>query len=85
MGNTTQKLEKKVVVMRRYPPGDRWTIPPDSLTIFNSLTEAMEEYFQRTGVTEFFVSAKDGTVSVLVEEDVVIEKPIQKYSLYGEN
>ena len=85
MSGNTEKIEKKLVVMRRYPPGDRWVIPPDNLTIFNSLTEALEELFQRTGTTEFFVSAKEGTISVIVTEEVKVEKPIQKYSLYGEN
>jgi hypothetical protein len=45
----------------------------------------LEEYFQINGETEFFISAKDGTVSIIRNEEVIIEKPIQKYSLYGEN
>lgn len=84
MEGKTEIIEKKQVVLRRYPPGDRWVIPPDTLTVFNSLTEGLEEYFQRSGETEYFISAKDGTVSVLVKEEVRVETPIQKYSLYGE-
>lgn len=82
--STTNTIERKVVVMRRVPPGDRWSIPPDSVTIYNSLTEALEEYFQRTGTTEYHISAKDGTVSVISTEEVIIEPKIEKYSLYGE-
>lgn len=85
MSSNTEKIEKKVVVMRRYPPGDRWTLSTDTTSIYNSLTEALEEYFQKTGQTEYFISAREGTISVIVTEEVKIEKPIQKYSLYGEN
>ena len=84
MNTKIETLEKKVVVMRRTPPGDRWVIPTDT-TIYNSLTDALEEYFQRTGQTEYFISAREGTVSVITTEEVKIEQPIQKYSLYGEN
>jgi hypothetical protein len=85
MNTKTETLEKRVVVMKRIPPGDRWAILPDTNTIFNSLTDVLEEYFQINGETEFFISAKDGTVSIIRNEEVIIEKPIQKYSLYGEN
>jgi hypothetical protein len=84
MNTKVETLEKKVIVMRRTPPGDRWSIPPDT-TIYNSLTDVLEEYFQRTGQTEYFISAREGTVSVITTEEVKIEQPIQRYSLYGEN
>jgi hypothetical protein len=84
MREATEIVEKKVVVLERYPPGDRWVIPPDTLTVFNTLTEGLDEYFQRTGETQYFISAKEGTVSVILKEEVKIEKPVQKYSLYGE-
>lgn len=76
--------QKKVVIMNRKPPGDRWVIVPDTVTIYNSLTEALEEYFQRNGTTDFFIEARNGTVSVIVNEEKEIPKIIQKYSLYGE-
>jgi hypothetical protein len=85
MNTKIETLEKKVIVMRRVPPGDRWNISPDTATIYNSLTDALEEYFQRTGQTEYFMSAREGTVSVITTEEVKIEQPIQRYSLYGEN
>jgi hypothetical protein len=76
--------QRKVVIMNRKPPGDRWVIPPDVNTIYNSLTDALEEYFQKNGTTDFYIEARNGTVSVVVTEEKEVEKPIQKYSLYGE-
>jgi hypothetical protein len=84
MRRTIEIIERKVVIMNRTPPGDRWHIIPDELTIYETLTDALEEYFQRTGETEYFISAKDGTVSITHSEEVAVDTPIQKYSLYGE-
>jgi hypothetical protein len=84
MEGNTEIIEKKVVIMNRKPPGDRWFILPDTMNVYESLTEALEEYFQRSGETEYFISAKEGTVSVIYKEEIKVEKPIQKYSLYGE-
>jgi hypothetical protein len=81
----TKTVEEKIVVMNRLPPGDRWYIGLDTTTVYNSMTEAMEEYFQRTGTTEFYVSAKNGTISSIDKKEVEDIKPVQRYSLYGEN
>jgi len=50
----------------------------------DSLTDALEYHFQNTGQTEFFLSARKGTVEVIHTQEVKVEKPITKYSLYGE-
>jgi hypothetical protein len=76
--------ERKVVIMNRRPPGDRWSIESDTSTIYNSLTSALDGYFQKTGTTDFYIEAGKGTVSVIVTEETEIQKPIQAYSLYGE-
>jgi len=44
----------------------------------------LEYHFQKTGQTDFFLAAREGTVSIIHTEEVEIEKPVQKYSLYGE-
>jgi hypothetical protein len=49
------------------------------------LTDALEYHFQNTGQTEFFLSARKGTVEVIHTKEVKVEKPITKYSLYGED
>lgn len=85
MNIETKIEEKKTLVLKRTPPGDRWksvSFPTD--TVFDSLTDALEYHFQKTGKTEYFISARAGTVETIEKEEVKVEKPITKYSLYGE-
>jgi hypothetical protein len=84
MAFETKIEEKRDVVLRRVPPGDRWSPVDSPSTILESLTDGLEYHFQNTGQTEFFLSARKGTVEVIYKEEVKVEKPITKYSLYGE-
>jgi hypothetical protein len=75
----------KTVVLKRKSPGDRWvSVSYPSDTVFQSLTDALEYHYQKSGETEYFISARKGTVEVVGEKEVKVEKPITKYSLYGE-
>jgi hypothetical protein len=87
MSLTERKIEeKKDVVLRRVPPGDRWQDSTDSSApILDSLTDGLEWYFQKTGQTEFFLSARRGVVEIVYKEEVEVEKPIKKFSIYGED
>lgn len=83
--STEIKVEQiKDVILRRVPPGDRWSPVDNPSVVLDSLTEGLEYHFQKTGQTEYFLSAKKGTVEVIYEKEVEVEKPITKYSLYGE-
>ena len=84
MAFETKIEEKRDVVLRRVPPGDRWSPVDSPSTLLESLTDGLEYHFQKTGQTEFFLSARRGTVEVIYKEEVKVEKPITKYSLYGE-
>jgi hypothetical protein len=82
---TETKTEiSREVVFNRVPPGDKWQPVTSPGTILPSLTEALEYHFQKTGETEFFLSARNGTVEVMKVNEVEVEKPVQRYSLYGE-
>jgi hypothetical protein len=85
MSFETKVEEIKEVVLKRVPPGDRWSPVDSPSTILESLTDSLEYHFQKTGQTEFFLSARKGTVEVIYKQEVQIEKPITKYSLYGED
>ena len=79
------KIEQiKEVVMKRVPPGDRWSPVGSPSVILESLTDALEYHFQNNGQTQFFLDARKGTVEVIHTEEVKVEKPIKKYSLYEE-
>ena len=85
METKTKIEEKKIAVLERCPPGDRWTpIHERSDTIFDSLTEALEFWFQKTGDTEFYISSRDGIVEIVESNEVEIKPQIKSYSLYGE-
>jgi hypothetical protein len=85
MAIETKIQEVKEVVMKRVPPGDRWS-PVDSPSVtLDSLTDALEYHFQNTGQTEFFLSARKGTVEVIHTQEVKFEKPVKRYSLYDDN
>ena len=84
--STEIKVEQiKEVVLKRVPPGDRWSPVDNPSVVLESLTDGLEYYFQKKGQTDFFLSAKEGVVEVIHEKEVEVEKSITKYSLYGEN
>ncbi len=75
--------EEKVLALKRVPPGDRWIFADGSIkTIYPSLTDALEAWYQEEGDTNFYIEARKGTVEVIIEEEVEI--PVKKFSLYGE-
>ena len=80
----TEIKEQKVQVLKRVPPGDRWEMVIDNKNsvVYQSLTDALEGWYQLKGDTQFFMDARKGTVEIVKKEEV--EKPIKKFSLYGE-
>jgi len=83
----TELKEQRILALKRVPPGDRWVFADDSIAqvksvVYPSLTDALEQYYQTNGETQFYIDARKGTVEVVKTEEV--EKPVTKYSLYGE-
>lgn len=77
-------MEIKTPIFKRVPPGDRWTeINGDPDRIFPTLTEALEYYFQKTKLRQYFIDAIAGTVS-FVREEADPEPEIQTFSIYGD-
>ncbi len=80
----TELKEEKVLVLKRVPPGDRWVFADGSTkSIYPSLTDALEAWFQVNGDTNFYIEARKGTVEIVREEEVEI--PLKRFSLYGED
>jgi hypothetical protein len=77
--------EERIIVLKRVPPGDRWVVAnaTQSSIIHQSLTDALEAHYQQTGETKFYMDARKGTVEVVTEHEV--EKPLKRFSLYGED
>ncbi len=79
----TEIKEEKELVLKRVPPGDRWVFADGKKTIYPSLTDALEGWDQENGDTNFYIEARNGTVEIIREEEV--EKPVKRFSLYGED
>ena len=77
--------ELRTLVLIRVPPGDRWK-EPDRNEIFPSLTDGLNAVFDRTSVTEYFISARDGKVYMVTTENVPAPPPAppKKFSIYGD-
>ena len=80
------KEEIKVKVAKRVPPGDRWSPLDNDTIILESLTDVLEYVYQKKGITQFYMDAREGYTYVIETEEKVIEpEPTKTWSLYGEN
>mgnify|MGYP001399261828 CR=1 FL=1 len=80
------KEEIKVKVAKRVPPGDRWSPLDNETVILDSLTDVLEYVYQKEGVTQFFMDAREGFTYIIQQEEKVIEpEPTKTWSLYGED
>ncbi len=84
MSIETKKEVIKQAVLKRLPPGDRWQSVDGDSPVLETLTDALEWMYQKTGITEYFISARRGTVETMSERVIEIEKPIRKFSIYDE-
>lgn len=75
--------EEKQLILKRVPPGDRWTFAKSPNNVYGSLTDALEAWYQSHGDTQFYMDARKGTVEIVTTLEV--EKPQKRFSLYGED
>jgi hypothetical protein len=76
--------EQKELILKRVPPGDRWIFADGkNSAVYPSLTDALEAWYQNFGDTNFYIEARKGTVEIIKQEEV--EKPVKRFSLYGED
>jgi len=79
----TEIKEQKELILQRVPPGDRWIFADGkNSAVYPSLTDALEAWYQTNGDTNFYIEARKGTVQIIKEQEV--EKPLKRFSLYGE-
>jgi len=82
-------LDKEVnlkQVLKRFPPGDRWTPVNSEEPIFSSLTEGIEWVFQKEQSQDYLIKAAEGKVFIYSEEEKPEPKPEKPktYNIYGE-
>jgi len=73
-------------VLKRFPPGDRWTPANAEQPVFSNLTEGIEWVFQSTKEHDYVIKAAEGKVFIYHENDIAEPEPEQPktYNLYGE-
>ena len=73
-------------VLKRFPPGDRWTPSNADQPIFSNLTEGIEWVFQQTKETNYLIRAAEGKVFIYSEKEITAPEPepIKTFNLYGE-
>ena len=81
----TETQEFLEVIATRVPPGDRWTLVGDKV-VYNSITEALEAWFSKTGEkAEFRLAPLQGKLYVIRTEEVEIKpEPPKRFNIYGE-
>ena len=73
-------------VLKRFPPGDRWTPIDAEQPVFSSLTEGIEWVFQKTKSHDFLIKAAEGKVFIYSETEKPEPEPEKPktYNIYGE-
>jgi len=73
-------------VLKRFPPGDRWTPADAEQPVFSNLTEGIEWVFQSTKEQDYVIKAGEGKVFIYHENEITPPEPEQPktYNLYGE-
>ena len=77
--------EKNILIARRTPPGDQWCLVDDEKqTVYNSLTETLEGYFQLyKKPCEFRLVPLKGELYMITTENVEAPPP-KKFNIYGD-
>ena len=71
----------KHLVLTRIPPGDKWKDPKDK-EVMDTLTDAINHIFMRTGDKQFIVDCSKG--EVYTDDGVEAPKEEKLYNIYGE-
>jgi hypothetical protein len=77
--------EKNILIARRQAPGDQWFLLSDEKTIYKSLTETLEAYYQQSEnkPQAFRLEPLKGELYVITTGEVAPPPP-KKYNIYGD-
>jgi len=80
-----EQVEFNELIAERVPPGDKWLLVGDSTkTVYNSLTEVLEAWFDKNQEkAEFRLAPLDSKVYVIRTENKIPEPP-KRYNIYGD-
>jgi hypothetical protein len=80
-----EQVEYNELIAIRVPPSDRWKLVDDKTeTVYNSLTEVLEAWFEKNQEkAEFRLAPLDSKVYVIRTENKSPEAP-KRYNIYGD-
>jgi hypothetical protein len=83
---TSEVVEQKQLIAKRVPPGDRWCLISGE-AVYESLTETLEAYFQKTKFNKAFYLDPIGSALYSVDRvEIEIEpEPIKTFDFYGDS
>ena len=89
MENRTEIVEVLELIAVRVPPGDKWMLKDDiHETIYSSITDVLEAYFQATEFKGDYrlapLDSKLYAIRTQEQEIEVEETPEKRYGLFGE-
>jgi len=78
--------EELVLIAKRHPPGDNWKLLSDPNSVYHSLTDALEGYFQETQQPcDFRLSPIKGELYAIATTVAEIKPiPPKKFNMYGD-
>lgn len=84
----TEEKEYNNLIAERVPPGDRWRLVPEykDTTVYPTLTETLEAYFQKTdNPCHFRLEPLNGKLFAISKEVIEIKpEPPKRFNIYGD-
>ena len=81
-----ETIEQKQLIAKRVPPGDRWALDDEPSKVYDTLTDTLEAYFQKTQFNKAFYLDPIGSALYSVDrvEVEIKPEPIKTFDFYGD-
>ena len=81
-----ETVEQKQLIAKRVPPGDRWALDDEPSKVYDTLTDTLEAYFQKTQFNKAFYLDPIGSALYSVDriEVEIKPEPIKTFDFYGD-
>ena len=81
-----ETVEQKQLITKRVPPGDRWALDDEPSKVYDTLTDTLEAYFQKTKFNKAFYLDPIGSALYSVDrvEVEIKPEPIKTFDFYGD-
>jgi len=83
----TQQVEHNILIAERQPPGDNWKLVNGDETVYSSITDVLEAYFEKTGdKCNFRLEPLNSKLFAIksTDEPLPPPPPPKRYNIYGD-